>query len=391
MGLRWFHATVTGRKCGPFSGMPDIAAKDTLKPRSRESFSPGSFSREQLFFRHKLSHQQIDDLLHEEECRAYPEAKAQALNKLHEFLSLAGMFSDSGISFIPLKGPLLSFRLYNDPLYRRFGDIDLLMDVPSVEKAIVLLKERGYKTISFEFPVQERRKELLLLHKNEITLFHPGKGISIDLHWSLFRGLLAPSAAMRELITGNLTFVEYEGRSFMVLNPEFELLSLIYHGSWHCWNRLKWLADVHQLLKIHAPDETKFHQLTVGTNSFRLVGLCNTLLAEYFPEGPRVPGPGKAPVRMVNFAMQCIAENDELNLITFGHRLREFRFQLGFIPDIRFKINLLRVQLFPFDQIDNRMIPPFAFFFYLAGPFIKLWKRTKGKHIHFRNRFSWLF
>lgn len=324
-------------------------------------------------------------MLHEEECSSYPEAKAQGLDKLNEFLSLAGLFSDSGLAFIPLKGPLLSFRLYHDPLYRRFGDIDVLMDVPSVEKAIVLLKERGYHPVSFEFPVHERRKELLLLHKNEITLFHPGKAITVDLHWSLFRGLLAPPVAMGELIAGNLTSVEYEGRSFVVLNPELELLSLIYHGSWHSWNRLKWLRDVHQLLKVHALDEAKFRQLMASTDLYRLIGLCNALLAVYFPEGPRVPGQGKAPVRMVHFAIQGIAEDDELNLITFSHRLREFRFHLRFTPGIRFKINLLRVQLFPFDQVNNRMIPPYAFFFYLTGPFIKLWKRLNSGLYRVRN------
>jgi len=333
------------------------------------------FTRNQLFYRHKLSHQQIDDLLQEKECGNFPAAKAQSLHKWQEFIVITDLFSNEGIEFVNLKGPLLSLRLYNDSLYRRFGDIDFLIDLQSVEKVIKILKDRGYRCENFEFPVNQKRKRLLIRHKNEILLFNKDKGISTDLHWALLRDLLAPSESIEELFAKNQTSLEYEERYYQVFDPEFELLYLIYHGTWHCWNRLKWLVDVHQFLKLNIIEEEKFIQLVNETRSFRLVGLCNVLLADYFPDGPQVPGSGKAPASMVKLSRRSIHEENEQNLSGIWHKLKTVRFLMKIHPDLRYKINVLKILVFPFDQINNPFIPPYAFFFYLTGPIIKLWKR----------------
>jgi len=334
-----------------------------------------TFTREQLFFRHKLSHQQIDDLQQENECANFPESKAQSLAKWNEFLILTKLFTEAGIEFTNLKGALLSYRLYNDPLYRRFGDIDFLIDIQSVEKAIILLKKRGYKCENFEFPTQKRRKKLLIQHKNEIILFNSEKGISIDLHWSLFRKLVAPSESIEEQFASHQTSLKYEGRPYRVFEPEFELLYLIFHGTWHCWNSLKWLVDVQKMLKLHIIDEEKFNQLVEETKSYRLVGLCNVLLTDFFPDAPRIPGASRAPDYLVTFSRKCIYEDDERNLFDFWSKLRTVRFLMNMFPDLIYKINVFKILLFPFDQINNPLIPPYAFFFYLTGPFFKLWKR----------------
>jgi len=209
------------------------------------------------------------------------------------------------------------------------------------------------------------------------VLFNKDKGISIDLHWAVFRELLAPTETIENLFTRNLSSLEYEGRAYSIFDPEFELLYLIYHGTWHNWNRLKWLMDVFQLLKIRIIDEEKFIHLINENGSYRLVGLCNILLTDFFPDGPRVPGSGKAPDFLINFSRRCIKEENEQNLIGFWNKLQTFRFLMKLAPGLLYKFNVFKILLFPFDQINNPLIPPYAFFFYLAGPFIKVWKRIK--------------
>jgi hypothetical protein len=75
-----------------------------------------TFTRNQLFYYHQLSHEQIDDWLNEKESQNFPESKAQHLGKLGEFNALIRLFAESGLDIIPLKGPLLSTRIYHDPL-----------------------------------------------------------------------------------------------------------------------------------------------------------------------------------------------------------------------------------------------------------------------------------
>jgi len=73
-----------------------------------------SISRDELYFRHQLSHEQIDDILGEKKAGKVPEAKAQHLGKLNTFLEVSDLFDRERIPFIPQKGPILSFRIYNE-------------------------------------------------------------------------------------------------------------------------------------------------------------------------------------------------------------------------------------------------------------------------------------
>lgn len=336
-----------------------------------------NFTRDQLFHRHKLSHQQIDDLLGESESGKYPESKAQYLEELHEILVLSDLFKENGIEFVPLKGFLLSWRLYNDPIYRSQVDIDFLIDLPYMDKAIDLLEERGYRPFIYPWPGKKRRRDLLARHNHEIQYFHPGKNIGIDLHWDFLHHLISPLRSVKEQVFDNLVPVQFEGRIFRVLNPEYELLYLVIHGGWHGWNRLKWLVDVNQLLLTYKINEQRFNSLIFVTKSYRLVGLCNALLAEYFPDGPRVPESGKTLYGLLDYSLLPTHEINESKFRSFRNKLKTVLFHLKLFPGFSYKLNLLRIYLFPFDQINNPRIPPLQLCFYLVGPFIKLWKRLR--------------
>ncbi|KIE58720.1 hypothetical protein A946_04645 [Methylacidiphilum kamchatkense Kam1] len=90
---------------------------------------------------------------------------------LDEFQKILSMFHDHGIQVIPLKGLELSQRLYEDFFSKTITDIDLLVPIPAIQKAIFLLHSKlgyhsynhsPYKLSSLFF----WEKDLTLLKKN---------------------------------------------------------------------------------------------------------------------------------------------------------------------------------------------------------------------------------
>ena len=86
--------------------------------------------------RHRLSAEQINLLAGGRVIEESYEEKAGTLVKVAEFIKVTDLLRAGGIDFIPLKGPLLSFRLYGDATTRRYGDIDILVDPASMEFSI---------------------------------------------------------------------------------------------------------------------------------------------------------------------------------------------------------------------------------------------------------------
>jgi hypothetical protein len=87
-----------------------------------------NYSREILYTRHRLSHYQINKLLGEQQNQLDFEEKLYQLNLLAEFLSITDHLTKEDIWFMPLKGPLLSYRIYEDATCRRYRDFDFWLN-----------------------------------------------------------------------------------------------------------------------------------------------------------------------------------------------------------------------------------------------------------------------
>lgn len=332
-----------------------------------------SLSRDELYFRHQLSHEQIDDILGENLAAGLPGAKAQHLHKLNTFLEISDLFFREGIPFIPQKGPVLSFRIYCDPLVRIYTDLDFLVDAERIPVAFRVLSHLGFRSTSYVFPGDECRQKLLMQHVNELYLWNPDLETGIELHWKLFNGFTAGRRGLTKVIQDNTITLKFGGRDFTVLNPELELLYLVIHASLHGWNRLKWLVDVRELLRKFDIDGMKFASLVQQFRAQNPVATCNELLKEYFPGTKLLPSVSRAPAGMVRFALRQIRKPD-------GQKdMREF---LGFFvnswrafPGIRYKVDLLKSNLFATDLASVPRMPCSALAFYLVSPF---WKMSRG-------------
>lgn len=322
--------------------------------------------------RHRLSPQQINSLFGEQVSAECLGEKTAALARVAEFIRITDILASENIYFIPLKGPLLSFKLHCDPTFRHYNDLDILVDNSSIERATKLIVSEGYVSPYYEMPVDEKRRKILRKNICEQYLINQHKGVSVEIHWALFTGNIVPVATLDEVAKTNLTEIDFAGRTFRSFTPEFELLYLVIHGGLHAFRRLKWLVDISNYLEKIRIDDSKFIQLTRQLRAGRLVGVSNTLLRTYLSASRLLPSFSDAPVHMVNFASHQIEMERDEDSKSVWEYLKRSRYVLSSFPGLAYKWSSLKSMMFATDMAADKRIPYFPPIFYLAGPIYKL-------------------
>ncbi len=326
--------------------------------------------REELYFRHQLSHQQIDDLLGENRSAEYPGSKAQYLSHLNAFNVVNSLFESEAIEFIPQKGPVLSYRLYGDPLYRAYNDLDFLIREENITRAVELLLRNGFHSPYYRFPVDNCRRKILFRHTNELFLRSPALDAGVELHWSMFNAKITSTAEHDRLIEENQRTISFSGKNQTVLKEELELLFLIIHGGMHAWGKLKWLLDIVVFLEKCPLDHGTFLSLTRKLKAQRMVALCNSMLIRWFPGTRLLPSEGKAPLFLERFAERQASMPDRKKSVK--EQLAFSGFLWSAFPGAGYKLDLVKRNLFATDLADSRWLPCFAPAFYMVSPFRKL-------------------
>lgn len=291
--------------------------------------------------RYRLSSQQINSIFGEACIPEDKDEKIAQLGILKEFLHITGLFREAGINYIPLKGPLLSYRLYGDATFRHYRDLDIMVDDSSVGNILDILTGAGYQASRRQWPEEISKQRRLLKYSNQILYLHPSKRIIFEIHWELMAPRYLNFRKTGRLIKDNLSEIDFAGRSFTLLNNELELLYLVIHGGVHNWFRLKWLADVNQFLRSQEIVWEKFNELSGSLNAGRLVALCNALLSEYFPGGPLIPCESKAPPYLVRFSKMRIEGAAYTTPFTFNTMFQHLRFSLLSYPGTIYKIRVI--------------------------------------------------
>jgi hypothetical protein len=268
-------------------------------------------SPERLRERHHLSPQQINSIFGQEVIKESFKEKGETLERVAEFIRVSDAITASGISFIPLKGPVLSYRLYGDATWRYYNDLDVLVDVSSMKHTIHVLEGLGYRTETIVFPQKKRKQNRLLNCAHHISFVHPEEQVRIELHWRLIRAISVRISRLHQLVMENRTTIDFAGRKFSVLSNEMELLYMVIHGGHHQWAWLKWLVDINDFLKSQRIKWQLFEELTGKLKAGRLVALCNEILSEYFPGGPLMTCSAAASGYMIRFSKKRI-EGDDL-------------------------------------------------------------------------------
>lgn len=171
--------------------------------------------------------------------------RLQALHQAQKTVQLVRAFDAQGISVLPLKGVVLSKRLFSDFALRQSKDIDLLVHPEDFDRAEALLIERGFRRIPIlpglsPTPRQERYLRALHYHYEYVD----GEGTQLELHWRR----QSCSANQMALLWAHTQRVDWMGTPILELDDDLLLLFLCDHGAHHRWFRAKWLGDVAVLL-----------------------------------------------------------------------------------------------------------------------------------------------
>jgi hypothetical protein len=159
-------------------------------------------------------------------------------------VELGAEFEHCGIPFLALKGPAVAMAAYGDLCLRQYEDIDILVRVGDVSRAVELFSRCGFSPAPGH---SERSQHVKLYH--EVTWSAPDGSYSVDLHWQLappYARIFGPDSGAVWARAGSLRLPFGD---VPVLGREDLFLALCQHGTRHRWWQLKWLFDVGELLQ----------------------------------------------------------------------------------------------------------------------------------------------
>ena len=318
--------------------------------------------------RHRLSERQIDDFLGEKSNNESPQDRMVGMQQIGSFLDIAKLLKIQGIEFINLKGPLLSQRIYDDPLYRYSRDFDILVEPNRVNQTLQLLQNEGFRFPDFEWPQSKKRQQIALHFLNQIEMIHEKSGVMMEIHWKLFSTRVTDQEILENLIQENVETVEFGGVELNRFSKEFELFYLIVHGGIHAWFRLKWLVDIHEMLDRKTFNWEKFHRIISDCNAQKLVPICNEMLREYFPEANRIPDATPIPKTLVNIALEQCRQPEGDPHITKANTSKLLFYRMNLFPSVKYKTDVSKVITFCKTDLKYDWLPPYKPVYYLFRP-----------------------
>lgn len=161
-----------------------------------------------------------------------------------ELLKILDLFKIHGVLAVPYKGPVLAAKVYGNLSLRQFGDLDILVHKRDLLKAKELLLSHGYRSQLTE------EREARWLHSFYHWNFARDDGkVCVELHWAFTEEYWAFPLDL-ECMEERLESVFLAGRAVLNLPQQELLLILCAHGAKHCWERLGWICDVAELIRV---------------------------------------------------------------------------------------------------------------------------------------------
>jgi len=202
-----------------------------------------------------------------------------------ELLRLLNAFEAQEIPAVPYKGPALAAFVYGNLALRKFNDLDILVHPRDVPKAKKALASMGYQA---QYRLSRAQEAAFLRSQREQSFRRDDEKSIVDLHWGFAERHFLPLDAER--LWERLNPIPLGGNVVSNLSPEDILLILCAHGSKHVWERLKWICDVAQLIRV-CQEELGWEQVmararALGSERMLLLGLflASDLLGAALPE-----------------------------------------------------------------------------------------------------------
>jgi hypothetical protein len=252
---------------------------------------------------------------------------AQATALVHENLAMAcealrvqRLFDKAGLPVLFVKGTTLALLAFGNLGLRAGKDIDLLIPYEKLAAATNVLERAGYRRFDPSVDISQVQLRLLTRLRRDFGFVHEASGVRIELHWRLF---LNPHAMAEASCTQAPQIVPVSGSvGLRTLGKEDLFAYLCMHGALHCWNQLKWIADINALLTAAAEDGIErliaaAEARGVGRAATQCLLLCRRLLGTPIPARLMAPLEKSATLRWL--------EATALNAMMTGEGEREPR------------------------------------------------------------------
>ncbi|MHA7139536.1 nucleotidyltransferase domain-containing protein [Rossellomorea arthrocnemi] len=200
----------------------------------------------------------------------YQHNTLQMLHLCLEMNILSQICGNQDIKLLILKGPLLAEDLYGDLSLRTCGDIDVMVPINDLHRMEKVLKSEGYVKDDYIKTVLGDWK----WRHHHVSYFHQTKGIKVEVHWRLNPG--PSSEPSFEQLWDRKRVYNSGMHTTYFLGKEDLFFFLVTHGGRHGWSRLRWLMDIHQLLKQEMDWEairlllSRYHYNHVGGQAIQL-------------------------------------------------------------------------------------------------------------------------
>lgn len=163
-----------------------------------------------------------------------------------ELLQLLNLFTTHGIRAIPFKGPLLAAFAYGNLALREFRDLDILVPKRDILRAKSLLTAQGYQPV-LQLPDGE---DISYLQAKDYIFVREDGGVRVDLQWRI-TGMAFSFPLDADRLKNHLKPVSLAGTTVPHLPLQDMLLILCAHGCKHRWERLKWICDIAEVIRVH--------------------------------------------------------------------------------------------------------------------------------------------
>ncbi|WP_017378583.1 nucleotidyltransferase domain-containing protein [Paenisporosarcina sp. TG-14] len=333
----------------------------------------------------KLIPQKIIQLLGDE----YKKNTFNMLRLSGEMEQVSKLFTENQIRLLYLKGPVIAADIYGDISLRTSKDLDILITKSDLIRAEELLLSKGYERVGILNTFMWTWKD------HHVTYFHPQKRIQIEIHWRLhppsYKGHSFNELWKRKRVSKLTSYpVNFLGKE--------DLFSfLITHGTRHGWFRLRWLADIDQLIRKGISTDNssfflKYQQYQLG----QALILTNQLLKTPINKDMKTFTTGKRSRKLAQLAMFFISEMSDshikhLSKDAVGKERKHNHFSLmanlqsvfvtrhlflmmSNLQKFIFVVELLYPS--PEDASTLRLPKPLHFLYFPLRPFLFAWRKS---------------
>ncbi|KAB7671715.1 nucleotidyltransferase family protein [Bacillus sp. B1-b2] len=186
--------------------------------------------------------QLIPSMIREQLQILYMKNTIDMLNLTKELEQINEMLQKEHIRMLTLKGPILSYYLFENLSSRTSKDLDILISFNDLEKTIMILQLLGYEK-GYEPPKKIKNWKKRVHH---IEMINKDRNCKVEIHWALHPG---PSKEPSfEELWEKRKAISVTDKTVYILDEGMLFYYLITHGARHGWFRIRWLLDITRML-----------------------------------------------------------------------------------------------------------------------------------------------